>query len=144
MIFGTSQFLRQDPAPYSSHTSCAVYLPTVSNDSIRSAPQPFLTGGQFCRESMLVYLEGCSASIGGPNMTSNRREQVSLVQSKMETRTQTASPPGVKKILDLVKSDMALDMRVKNLLDRIFSENENILRKIIRREYSEFSQKTNP
>jgi hypothetical protein len=32
---------------------------------------------------------------------------------------------------------MALDMWVKNLLDRIFSENENILWKIIRREYLE-------
>jgi hypothetical protein len=39
-------------------------------------PHTVADWGMFCRETMLVFLEGCSVKIGGPNNRRNRREKV--------------------------------------------------------------------
>jgi hypothetical protein len=52
----------------SSHTSCAAYLPTLPNENIALAPIPPQTGANSA-EKLLVYFEGCSEKIGGPNKT---------------------------------------------------------------------------
>ena len=49
-------------------TSCAAFLPTVSNYSIISEHIPSLTGPS-SKGRLLDYMEGCSQEISGPNKT---------------------------------------------------------------------------